>query len=112
YRTSAFESEANRTARQDAYTHSSLGVRRTHKGIATTADHIWIARNRGKFILTSASIRRSRCYLGGPAMMPDNKKREEQCSGSCSVQPQWLQVLSLLCRHRPRTSITRASITP
>jgi len=27
-----------------------LGVRRTHKGIATTADHIWIARNRGKFI--------------------------------------------------------------
>lgn len=28
----------------------ALGVRRTHKGIATTADHIWIARNRGKFI--------------------------------------------------------------
>jgi hypothetical protein len=27
------------------------GVRRTHKGIATAADHIWIARNRGKFIL-------------------------------------------------------------
>jgi len=50
-RPSAFESEANRTARQDAYTHSGLGVRRTHKGIATTADHIWIARNRGKFIL-------------------------------------------------------------
>ena len=51
YRPSAFESEANRTTRQDAYTHSRLGVRRTHKGIATTADHIWIARNRGKFIL-------------------------------------------------------------
>jgi hypothetical protein len=27
------------------------GVGRAHKGIATTADHIWIARNRGKFIL-------------------------------------------------------------
>jgi hypothetical protein len=27
------------------------GVRRVHKGIAITADHIWIARNRGKFIL-------------------------------------------------------------
>jgi hypothetical protein len=26
------------------------GVRRAHKGIATTADHIWIARNRVKFI--------------------------------------------------------------
>ena len=26
-------------------------MRRTHKGVATTADHIWIARNREKFIL-------------------------------------------------------------
>jgi hypothetical protein len=26
-------------------------VRRAHEGVATTADHIWIARNRGKFIL-------------------------------------------------------------
>jgi hypothetical protein len=27
-----------------------LPARRAHRGIATTADHIWIARNRGKFI--------------------------------------------------------------
>ena len=26
-------------------------MRRAHKGIAATADHIWIARNCGKFIL-------------------------------------------------------------
>jgi hypothetical protein len=31
-------------------------VRRTHKAIATTADHIWIARNRGKFILMTRVV--------------------------------------------------------
>jgi hypothetical protein len=58
---SVFAYEASRTAGKDAYTLVALdrcglttlqspGVRRAHKGVATTADHIWIARNRGKFI--------------------------------------------------------------
>ena len=73
---SVFASEANRTTGWDAYslierdqrglidvrhaltaaserpglTLQGPGVWRAHKGIAATADHIWIARNRGKFI--------------------------------------------------------------
>jgi hypothetical protein len=51
-------------------------VRRAHKGIATTVDHIWIARNRGKFIPITRVDWTQPVLLGDPAMTPDSKTKK------------------------------------
>ena len=52
------------------------GLRRAHKGIATTVDHIWIARNRGKFIPITRVDWTQAVLMGDPAMTPDSKTKK------------------------------------
>jgi len=70
-RPSAFESEANRPTRQDAYTHSSLACGGRIRALQLPPITFGSREIAGSSSWSPASIRRSRCYLGGPAMMPD-----------------------------------------